>query len=161
MTKRIRIKITPKIIEQLRYEKNRTGLGGRALLNGKRGEYPEGLSGIMIDTWRYGTTRSAKHEHLEWVLEAYTKWQPPHPAEPKPQKITLTDKHYAYLKSEVARTGLGARDILRHAPKPLPEGLNHQKLQRWISEHTKTAIKTHWEYVLRLYETIGDENKVN
>ncbi|MEM9575344.1 MAG: hypothetical protein AAF870_08960, partial [Pseudomonadota bacterium] len=120
MSKRIRIKIMPEIVDKLQYEKNRTGMAGRALLHGRRGEYPEGLSAIMIDTWRYGTTRSAKKDHLEWVLDAYAKWQAPSPPPPKTEKIVITEKLKAHIQAETKRTGLGAIEILRHAPKPLP-----------------------------------------
>lgn len=152
---RNRIEITATIKDELNDGMNRTGLGGRALMRGRRGEYPEGLTGAMIDKWRAGTIKSAKPAQLEWVLQAYRDWSPPLSAPLKPEKITLTPEHRAFLQSEVERTGLGAVAILRHAPKPLPEGLNHQKVQRWVSGDTKRVAKANWEFVLRLYWSIA------
>lgn len=121
-------------------------------MRGKRGQYPDGLTGSMIDKWRTGTIRSAKPDHLEWVLVAYRDWSPALPS--KIRKIIITDERHELLMREVKRTKLGAVAILRHAPKPLPKGLNHQKVQRWISGYTKSARKVHWTYVLSLYRKI-------
>lgn len=156
MAKLKRVEITPAIRDKLIFENNRTGLAGRALLRGKRGQYPQGLSATMIDQWRAGTIATAQPAHLEWVLKEYAAWSPPPPPD-TPLKMTLTDEHRALIQSEVKRTGLGAVAILKHAPKPLPEGLNHQKVQRWISGQTRLVLKEHWSFVIRLYETIETE----
>lgn len=155
MKNRIRVEITPEIHEKLRREYERIGLGGSALMRGKRGDYPKSLKNQMIDRWRAGPLASAKADHLRWVLDAYDAWRPPEP-DPAPTKITITHDLHKQLLSDVERTRLGAVAILRHAPKPLPEGLNHQKVQRWISGNTKTARKAHWDLVMRLYAEVDD-----
>ena len=150
---RKRIQITTQLREKLVEEMKRTGLGGRSLLHGKRGAYPSGLTSSMIDSWRLGTIASAKAVHLDWVLKEYANWEPP-PIPEKPEKIMLTDEARLFLQNEIKRTGLGAVAILRHAPKPLPEGLNHQKVQNWISGKTDRVLRHNWDFVLRLYEAI-------
>ena len=151
-----RVEIKPAIRDKLIFENSRTGLGGRALMRGKRGKYPDGLTAVMIDKWRSGSIETAKPAHLEWVLKEYAAWSPPPPPE-APKKMSLTDEHRAFIQSEVERTGLGAVAILKHAPRPLPEGLNHQKVQRWISGQTKLVSIEHWNFVIRLYEAIKTE----
>jgi len=150
-----RITITEQIRAKLKADKGRTGVSARILMRGRRGEYPDGLRANMVDGWMSGRTATAKREHLDWVLQAWADYEPPPPPlDDRPEKLRLTETHLALLQSEVERTGLGAIDILRHAPKPLPEGLNHQKVQRWISGQTQTAVKSHWELVIRLYSAV-------
>lgn len=152
-----RNEITDEIRDKLRYEKNRTKLGGRALLRGKRGQLPDGLSGSMIDKWRSGSIASAKPTHLEWVLREYEAWTPP-PLPDAPTKMMLTDELRAFIQNEAKRTGLGAVAILRHVPKPIPEGLNQQKIQRWLSGKTRRAEEEHWNLVMAAYAQIMDRS---
>lgn len=147
--------ITKQHRDKLSQEVKRTGIGPSKLLKGKRGIAPEGLTSSMIHGWKGGKIGTARQEHLDWVLQAYAEWTPP-PVTDTPKRMTLTDMDREFLQSEVKRTRLGAVAILKHAPKPLPEGLNHQKVQRWISGNTKTARKAHWDLVMRLYAEVDD-----
>ena len=149
----MRVTITKQHRTKLKQEAKRTGSGPSKLLRGKRGIAPEGLTSSMIYGWRNGTIRTARDEHLDWVFKAYADWSPP-PKSKTPQKITLPDKHRTLIQSEMKRTGLGAVAILKHAGKPLPDGLNHQKVQRWMTGDTGTTIKAHWELVMRLYDSV-------
>lgn len=159
MRKSNRITLTAVLRNTLITEKERTGVAANKLLRGKRGVMPGGLTSSMIAGWMAGRIRTAKKHHLEWVLDAYANYIPPEtPVNNTPEKIRLNDIQLALIKSEVQRTGLGAIDVLRHAPKPLPDGLNHQKVQRWISGDTKTAVKAHWDLIMRLYANIGDNS---
>lgn len=152
-----RVKVTAEIQEKLKAERERTGLGGRALMRGQRDSTPEDLRAQMIDSWVSGRVATAKKEHLDWVLKAYADWSPPEKAM-QPERINLTDAQVAHLQKEVERTGLGAVNILRHARTALPDGLNHQKVQRWISGQTRMAMKKHWDFVLALYASISAKN---
>lgn len=152
MTKRERVEITPDIRAKLNEEHIRTGQGGSALMHGKRGEYPQGLKSQMIDRWRAGTLATAKPEHLEWVLSSYREWTP-QPPKPESKKLTITPDLHKQLLAEVGRTGLGAIAILKHAPKPMPNGLNHQKVQRWITSRTQSANEEHFNFVLAVYRS--------
>lgn len=149
----MRVMITKQHRDKLKEEAKRTATGPSKLLRGKRGIAPEGLTSSMVYAWRSGTIRTARHEHLDWVFKAYADWSPP-PKSNAPQKITLTDEHRTLIQSEMKRTGLGAVAILKHAGRPLPDGLNHQKVQRWTSGETRTAVKVHWELVVRLYASV-------
>ena len=137
----------------------RTGVGVAKLLRGTKNNRPRGLSANVIHGWLSGATTSANPEHIKWVFDAYANYKPPAKAvERAPRKIKLGDAEFKLIQKEAQRTGLGAIDILRHAPKPLPEGLNHQKVQRWISSDTKTAVKAHLDLVLKLYASVSDQN---
>ncbi|MDJ0641976.1 MAG: hypothetical protein QNJ15_04085 [Erythrobacter sp.] len=149
----MRVQITSEHQDKLAHEASRTGMGPSKLLRGMRGIAPVGLTSSMIQSWKNGTTRTAKKEHLDWVFKTYGEWTPP-PLPDLPRKIVLSDEHRERLRDEIGRTGLGAIAILRHAPKPLPDGLSHQKVQNWISGKTKSATKDNWDFVLRLYQAI-------
>ena len=150
-----RIEITDEIRAKLEAEKERSGIGVRQLMRGRRGEYPEGLRADMVDGWIAGRTATARRDHLDWVLRAWASYTPSEPKkDPGPARIDLSDSQIATLQAEAERTGLGAINILKHAPTPLPKGLNHQKVQRWISGETRTAIADHWELVLSLYTSL-------
>nr|WP_298929607.1 hypothetical protein [uncultured Erythrobacter sp.] len=149
----MRVTITKQHRDKLKQEAKRTGTGPSKLLRGKRGIAPEGLTSSMIHAWRNGTIKTARDEHLDWVFKAYAGWSLP-PKTKALQKITLTDEHRTLIQSEMKRTGLGAVAILKHAGRPLPDGLNHQKVQRWTSGETRTAVKVHWELVVRLYASV-------
>jgi len=96
------------------------------------------------------------HQVGDGSIQKLERKEPISITELKPAKIIITDILLNQLQKEAKRTGLGAIDILRHAPKPLPDGLNHQKVQRWISGDTRTAIKPHWDLVLLLYAKVLD-----
>ena len=152
-----KIGLTPEIRDKLIYEYKRTGLGGSAIMRGQRGKYPDGLRSDMIDAWRNGTIKSARKSHLEWLLGRYKQWRPLEETVcNKPEKIEITTEMHDHIAGEQARTRLGAVNILRLAPKPLPDGLNHQKVHRWIAGDTKSALRSHWEFVLRVYKSVGE-----
>lgn len=153
----MRVEITEKIRKRLESEAQRTGVGASKLMRGRRKAMPQGLTSSMMTGWKIGSIATAKREHLDWVLKAYAEWMPSE--KPKsPERIRLSDEQVLHLKSEVERTGLGAINILRHSRKALPSGLNHQKVQRWIREQTRTAQKEYWDFVLTLYRKITDRN---
>ena len=128
-------------------------------MRGKRGDYPDGLTADMVGRWMSGRTSSAKKAHIDWVVRAWSDYRPPAKEDAgTPEKLKLTAADFALIQAEAKRTGLGAVDILRHAPKPLPDGLNHQKVHRWIAGETHTAIKAHWELVIALYASISTQH---
>lgn len=153
----MRVEITEEIRKQLESEAERTGIGASKLMRGRRKDMPQGLTSSMMTGWKIGSIATAKKEHLDWVLKAYADWSPPE--KPRlPERIKLSDAQVSNLQSEVERTGLGAVNILRHSCETLPDGLNHQKVQRWISGQTRTVMKEHWDFVLALYAAINARN---
>jgi predicted metal-dependent hydrolase len=136
-------------------EKERTKVGVLKLLRGTRKERPEGITVSMIEGWISGEVSTASPEHLNWVLERYRTYQPKPRKPSKPERVTLTKDHIFLLNAEKARTGLGTIKILRHIPKPQPEGLTKNIIQSWMLGTAKSAKKSHWESVLNAYAAIS------
>lgn len=67
-----RIQITQDILKTLKNERERTGIASMALLWGTQKERPEGLSSTLINSWMEDRTKSARQDHIEYVL---TKWK--------------------------------------------------------------------------------------
>ena len=86
-----RIEITDEIRAKLEAEKERSGIGVRQLMRGRRGEYPEGLRADMVDGWIAGRTATARRDHLDWVLRAWASYTPSEPKkDPGPARIDLS-----------------------------------------------------------------------
>lgn len=66
--------ISDEQLEELRFHRNRTGMGGGRLLNGAT-DKPAGLNSAMVTSWLGGQTRTALPEHLDYILARYRKWQ--------------------------------------------------------------------------------------
>ncbi|MEP2987859.1 MAG: hypothetical protein ABJN65_18030 [Parasphingorhabdus sp.] len=71
-TKRYKYKIEPELLEQIKLEKERTGISASRLLRSHYHLCPPELSADMIGNWLSGRTTKAYWEHVNWVLERYT-----------------------------------------------------------------------------------------
>ncbi|GAB5489645.1 MAG: hypothetical protein Pars2KO_32150 [Parasphingorhabdus sp.] len=139
----------------MRSKLRETGLEIAEMLRDTRDVRPAGLTLGTIVKWIDGSTKLIRKDHVDWLMNACDHQIAMHQkVEQEKQRITIDADMHALLLSEAERTQMGAIRILRLAPRPLPDGLNTQKLQCWISGHTKTARKTHWEFVMRLYASV-------
>lgn len=62
--------LTKEILDELMHHRDRTGIFQRKFVD-TAPDLPAGLSYSMIASWFAGTTKTAKPEHLEWVLQRY------------------------------------------------------------------------------------------
>ncbi|APG63116.1 hypothetical protein LPB140_10340 [Sphingorhabdus lutea] len=144
-----RIEITDDMRAKLISEKERTGLGGIAILRDQRGNCPNGLTSDMIDGWRTGKRKSAKSEHLEWVIERYENYQP------DPQILELTKEMRTFLKAERKRTGTTPAKLLENCDCEIPEGFHAHSVVNWMQGLTKTVNRTLWDFVLSEYAKLS------
>ena len=150
-----RIEITERIKAKLLAEKARTGAGIQKLFRGSNANRPSGLtSSSIVHNWINGVAKTAEPEHVEWVLTAYSTYGTPL-SNAVSSRITIAAELRSALLAEQTRTKLGAVAIMRHVPKPIPKGLNHQKIQTWMNGSAKTAKKEHWDLVMKLYAAMG------
>lgn len=68
-----RADIPPDDLAELRRHRERTGVGGAVLLRHAEGK-PDGLTSSMISGWVTGAIRSARPDHLAYVLAHYRAW---------------------------------------------------------------------------------------
>jgi hypothetical protein len=146
-----RIEITDEIRAKLEAEKERTGLGGAALLRGKRGQYPDGLRSDMIDDWRTRKRKSAKLNFLEWVLQQYKN--------PKPdaQVAELNSDILKLLDAERKRTGTTPAALLKNCTSEVPEGLHSHNVVNWMQGLVKRVNREHLDFVLAEYAKLTNE----
>lgn len=67
----IRVPITPDILARMLQEKERTGVGPMALLHNTNKERPQRLTTSLIGSWLEGKTKSARKDHLAFVLRRW------------------------------------------------------------------------------------------
>ena len=72
-TRRYRYEIEIDTLQRIREEKQRTGTSPIALLRSLFHCSPPELSADMINNWVTGRTRKAYWEHVNWVLEQYSR----------------------------------------------------------------------------------------
>ncbi|MEO9635574.1 MAG: hypothetical protein ABJP58_13085 [Parasphingorhabdus sp.] len=71
VARRYKYKVSGIVLNRIKADKLRTGVGSRALLHGLGHMCPQGLSADMIDRWISGRTEKANWEHVDWVLKRY------------------------------------------------------------------------------------------
>ncbi|NVD26788.1 hypothetical protein HUO14_02570 [Parasphingorhabdus flavimaris] len=148
-----RIEITEEIRAHLKAEQERTGAGIQRLFRGTNDVRPEGLkSSSIVHNWLNGTHKSARKEHVDWVVAAYRNFGTP---KAQSSRITITDELREQLVAESQRTGLGAVSLMRHARLSAPASLNPTKIHTWLAGTTKTANREEWEFVLTLYTRLA------
>tara|TARA_R110002110_G_scaffold67928_8_gene184408 strand:- start:2122 stop:2589 length:468 start_codon:yes stop_codon:yes gene_type:complete len=144
-----RIEITEEIRAHLKAEQERTGAGIQRLFRGTNDVRPEGLkSSSIVHNWLNGTHKSARKDHVDWVVAAYRNFGTP---KAQSSRITITDELRDQLVAEFERTGLGAVKLMRHARDSAPSSLNPIKIQCWMDGRTKTANFKEWNFVMAFY----------
>lgn len=98
----------------------------------------------MVYGWMSGRVRTAKPEHLSYVLGEWPRIAP---------RITLTPEISAALKSEFKRTGVSYPFVQKSLQADVPK-LSTTNLSRWARGQSKTACKKEVEAVLALLRSL-------
>ncbi|PHR21617.1 MAG: hypothetical protein COA41_00455 [Sphingopyxis sp.] len=147
-----RIEITDEIRAHLKAEHERTGAGIQRLFRGTNDLRPDGLtSSSIVHNWLSGSNKTARQDHLDWVIDAYKNFGTP---KAQSSRLIITDELREQLVAESQRTGLGAVSLMRHARISAPASLNPTKIHTWLAGTTKTANREEWDFVMRLYASI-------
>ena len=133
---------TPEILEELRAERQRTGVGPYALLR-DRPDIPDGFSAHTARRFCGGRIRTIRCGHLQYLQRLWADL-------PDSEVIALTPEILASLQARIERTGKGPHAILRGV-KDLPDGLRSSIIRSWL-KGVKTARKDHLDYVFRCYD---------
>ncbi len=132
-----RIKLTDEVRSELLRLKAESGMGMMKLL-ARSGPVPEGLDSAIINSWLAGKTRSARKDHLDFVLGALRSIDP---------IIQITPEMRAALDAELSRTGYEPTPLLNRIG-PCPAKLSPALVSRWRKGQTLSARKSLWTFVL-------------
>lgn len=122
-----RVTITDKIREELGSLHKSTGVGPQRLLKGKQ-DRPQGINSTTIYHWINGSTKTAKSEHLEFVLNEWRK---------QSALVTFTSEDKARLDDEFKRTGYAPSSLLNRlsgVPSDLTSDLLHRLQSKRLSK---------------------------
>lgn len=140
-----RVPVTEAMRAELRYLKDATGVGPRALMRQAPQSIPQGLRSHTIQTWLDGLVKTARIEHWQYVLDAWHSL---------PRQIVITNDMRAQLQTLRASGGMGVTRLLRLTAKPVPPGLKASTVNRWLNGKAKTACSDHWHYILDAWESL-------
>ena len=145
------IPITVEMLDELRREIMRTGLGAISLFK-LLFDPPEGLTDGKVNSWLSPGSGIKNVDQTEWdyVLDGIR-------AQPDTALIPITVEMREQLRSHMARTGLGARSLFKSLVDP-PEGLNVGKIDGWLTPRssTKNADLAEWNFVLDSVKKLPD-----
>lgn len=144
------IDLTTERITALKSEATRTGTTASRLIKNTTKEIPEGMKALSVDNWLRGAQKQIVKSHYDFIMSEFESLSD------DAFKIQLTKANISLLKREMKKTGLVASQILRIAPKPLPNGLNERQISAWLCERVKTAKRDQWDYVI---ETLASVKK--
>ena len=151
------IPITPDMRKALCDEKDRTGIGGEALLNYADEDIPSGLKNTTIKGWMRGQSRTANETHYDFVMQLYSTLTPEKIYRrrylEKDGHVELTKEIISTLKALKRDSGISTMRLLK-GRKDIPKGLTSAIINRWISGDMKTARKGHFDYVVKAWQEI-------
>jgi len=149
MTATERIPITEDIINTLTAHKERTGCASIALMKYACDRAPDGLKPILIDSWLAKRIKSARKDHVEYVLQLWVSLE-------DNKTVAIDDTVRAKLTSERDRTGIQVTSLLK-GRKDVPRGLRTSVASKYISGCRKTMPQEHLTYLLKAWREEPDD----
>ncbi len=148
--KPLRISLTDKVLQELKYHRERTGVGPRKLLSAKS-NIPQGLSAAMVELWFSKKVLKVRQDHLKFVLATWEALP-----EARQGKKTARVFDHGFVKIPAAtrqqlqeyrqQSGIGPISLLKQTNGPL--GLTSGMIQSWLGGAVKTAKREHLQFVL-------------
>lgn len=146
-----RVNITERKRNLLIHYKERTGVAPVVLLSQAKIPPPKGLSPQTIYRWINGELKSAPREHYEFVIQLWESL-------PKgPPRIAITEELRTELRELKDKSGCGPIMLFKNSSQKLPAGLNAQLVNAWLAGRVRTAKKSHWDFVLELWNNPSPE----
>ncbi len=153
-----RVPITQDIINILIAHRNRTNIAPRALFRGKRQSKPEGLQSNHIYNWIDGGTKTARKDHLDYVLNEWAKL-PDAKQKRRRSGKTYTESYVAITKSDLEelrkfRDLAFTPSMILKGNSAAPEGLTAGIIISWLAGAT-TKVQPHYlDFVLKAYQEL-------
>lgn len=145
-SKSSRIKITEAFRQKIRDNIERTGLGGQAILRGRRKEKPDDLTLSTINNVINGkidTLTRETHDYLKTLWDDAPVW------------IDLEKSMVDHIRAERKRTAVGVTELLRSSSN-VPDGLKVAHINSWLGNAVKKVRKHHYDFVVSAYAARPD-----
>jgi len=139
------LSLTDQHVDALRYERERTSVGPKALLKG-HDDLPRGLNHAMVTHWLAKRVQRVQPEHLEYVLAL---WR----ALPEDESIEVTTALVFELNQLRKASGADPASIVKWR-SDVPDGLSLAKINRLLMGKSKTIRKRYVDY-LRMVWSMG------
>jgi len=131
-----RIPITDEVMQKLLRLRRETGVSSRRLLRGQD-DKPTGLNSSIIDQWLAGNVKSAKPDHIAFVLSAWKKVDP---------VLEITDQIRGRINDEFDRTNLQVTAFLKAVPTG--QYLTADKISKIRNGGYKEIQKSHLDMLI-------------
>ena len=171
------IPLTESIVQEIRVEIVRTGIGATALLSLNYPGKPEKLKPHIIDVWLKDNKKrpeTIRIDHLEYVLSSWKKCPDKGmhtmaarkktsvapTKKQKPAHSPITKSVLRKIRLEIDRTGIGIATVLKQDHENFPQGLNAQFVYRWLAGNTKIARTDYLDFMLNAWKPYPDEPAV-
>ncbi len=141
------VPVTPLVLQALQLHKDRTGLTPEPLLRSAK-TLPSGLTTSIVRSWLEGRVKRAKRSHLDFVLAQWERCP-----DRDLSRVPVTAEVRARMEEHRVRTGIGVTALGRMVRNP-PAGLTVSKVRSWLYGSTKSACRTHLEYVFAQWEAL-------
>lgn len=138
------IKLNPKIIAELKAERDRTSVGPQALLKPYKNE-PAGLNHPMITHWLGGRIKTAKREHVEFVKAAWAELE-------SVETVEITNRLLKELRAMQATSGISAEMLVRWSGSGAI-GLSVSKIKHCLSGKAKTMRADHVAFMKHVWSS--------
>ncbi len=147
------ISITEETRAKLLAHRERTGISTMRLLRGKKDTLPKGLNSALVNQWLKGAIRSARPEHLNFVLVEWGKL--PDKSE---SMLQISEASKTHLRNKLKATGLSSIRNLFRGRNDLPEGFTEKSMRIAINPNPsmRNVNKAHYDYMLRVCDEYLD-----
>jgi len=161
-----RADLTPDTIKRILRCQERTGIKATRFMRQFSHIAPAGLSAPIIETWVYGSVKTAEREYIDFVLKHYAEIEQEFNAlqarecleriiKTQTEKVEITPEILAELKHHRKRTNKAPMALLKGLRAELPKGLTSAQINNWMAG-VKTVKKEYLDYVLRLWREMPD-----
>jgi hypothetical protein len=124
-----------------------TGLGPQLLL--RRRALPPGLNAAIVSGWMCGNIKSARPEHIEFVLSLWAKIE----RSGAGGRVSLTDEDRANLKRLIEEARINLKVFFRRA-EGIPRKLTYVTVMKWLTGEIVTVEKDHFDFLMERLEAL-------
>ncbi|MFS2318901.1 hypothetical protein RMQ97_13270 [Maricaulis sp. D1M11] len=161
------VPMTPKLIKEIEDHLKRTGIAPRALI--ARIDPPlDKLRSELVTRWVKGTTKTARQDHLDAVLNELRAAPDALPREKRAyigrdkfqRRLDFDDTLRIALETERERTGIQASEMLKYFYRgKVPDGLNAGMISSWINASPRTVPADLYEWTLAAWRALPDREE--
>jgi hypothetical protein len=161
------VSVTPELIKEIEAQLKRTGITPRALI--ARIDPPlDKLRPELVTRWVKGTTKTARQDHLDAVLNALRAAPDARPREKRAyigrdkfqRRLEFDDALRIALDVERERTGIQASEMLKYFYRgKVPDGLNAGMISAWLNTSPKTVPADLYEWTLAAWRALPDREE--